>query len=150
MDGSAASANLPYCKLPATGQTTWYATGGDGDTRAGSDLALIRGDGNNANGTITDPRTGLMWEVKDNNDAGGVHDMDDPYTWADAVDPDGPFLNRLNNYCWFEETQACASDGDCTGVVNDECGLAGYRDWRLPNVSELQSIIDYEESDPSG
>lgn len=27
--------------------------------------------------------------------------------------------------------------------------LAGFSDWRLPNVNELQSIVDYQQEDPS-
>ena len=30
-----------------------------------------------------------------------------------------------------------------------QCGYAGHRDWRIPNVKELQTIVDYSNSDPA-
>jgi hypothetical protein len=171
LDGSLESANMPYPRLPATGQTTCYdPTGGtantvsctdsgqDGETQAGASDPLLVGtnsiDGpqvTNKTGIIIDPRTGLMWEAKDDNNAGGIHDVDNLYTFADAVDPNGPFLDVLNNRCWQDESVDCTAGGDsaCTTVAGDKCGLGGYRDWRAPNVKELQSIIDYEVSAPA-
>jgi hypothetical protein len=111
-------------RFPASGQTTSYGPGSDGAVRAGGALSYT----DNGDGTITDHNTGLMWEKKD--DSGGIHDKDNTYTWWGGVTPgylmDGTmvtvFLNTLN-------TPPC---------------FAGHCDWRIPNVKELQSIVDYE------
>jgi hypothetical protein len=41
-------------------------------------------------------------------------------------------------YTWQQALQHC-----------EDLGLADYDDWRLPNVKELQSIVDYGRSDPA-
>jgi Protein of unknown function (DUF1566) len=94
----------------------------------------------NGDGTATDNNTQLMWEVK--NDNGGVHDKDNLYTWSNSGNlPNGTlftvFLDTLNNKCDGDETRACTSNADCTGLGNGKCGHAGYRDWRIPNAKEL-------------
>jgi hypothetical protein len=97
----------------------------------------------NSDGTITDRATCLMWEKKD--DAGGIHDKDNLYTWSKCdqwpyCEPSGTafteFLVKLN-------TPPC---------------FAGHCDWRLPKSAgrpdwgdafgptgqpaELESIVD--------
>jgi hypothetical protein len=111
--------------LPATGQTTCFdstggviacaGTGQDGDTLAGATFAYT----DNGDGTITDHNTGLVWEKLDDNNAAGIHDRDDFYTWDDAVAVKIAAL----------DTSPC---------------FAGHCDWRLPNLKELQSIANYE------
>jgi uncharacterized protein DUF1566 len=92
----------------------------------------------NGDGTITDNRTGLMWEKKDGAD--GVpnpddpHDVDNYYPWSvSGMAPDGPaytqFLARLN---------ACIS----TDGVAVTGGFAGHCDWRLPTMPELATTLD--------
>ena len=34
-------------------------------------------------------------------------------------------------------------------MVGNECGFAGHQDWRLPNVKELFSILDYANLGPA-
>lgn len=110
-----------------TGQTTCYdaagavvpcaGTGQDGEVQKG----LARFYLDNGDGTMTDIRTGLMWEKLA--DDGGVHDKDTQLSWVDA----------------FGKIAALNAAG----------GFAGYTDWRLPNVNELQSLIDYGRVGPS-
>ncbi len=109
--------------FPASGQTTQYTTGDDGDIQAGATLNYV----DNGDGTITDRNTGLMWEKK--GDDGGSHDMDNTYAW----------------------TPGAGSIWEWIGLVNSEgvSGFAGHSDWRIPNVKELQSIIDYGRLFPS-
>jgi hypothetical protein len=114
-------------RLPASGQTTSYGTGSDGAVRAGAPLSYR----DNGDGTITDNNTGLMWEKQD--DAGGIHDKDNRYTWGMEAEPytmDGTMVTEL------------------LAVLNTPPCFAGHCDWRIPNVKELHSIVDYEIPSP--
>jgi len=65
--------------------------------------------------------TGLVWEKL--SDDGTVHDKDNLYTWANAFTAHVATLNAMS--------------------------FAGRTDWRLPNVRELQSILDYQTTNPA-
>jgi len=129
-------------KFPATGQTDCWriyggprdcaGTGQDGDIRAGAPLSYS----DNGDGTITDHNTGLMWERKDY--SGGIHDLNRRYGWLESF---SVFIDALNNTCEGEGLVLCDSDEFCG--AGSHCGLAGYRDWRMPNIRELLSIVDY-------
>jgi hypothetical protein len=126
---------------------------GDLDECLAEPNAVFPGDGvqdpqldytDNGDGTVTDNNTLRMWEVKDDSD--GVHDKDNTYTWStNSEDPNGTlftdFLVKLNNTC------DGAGESDCDGTC--DCGLAGFSDWRIPNVRELQSIVDYGRLNPA-
>ena len=116
------------CGLPVTGQLTSYGPGSDGDVRAGAAPLLTE----NGDGTITDNVTKLMWEKKD--DAGGIHDQDNTYTWGEAA---APFT--MNGTMVMEFLSA----------LNTPPCFAGHCDWRIPNVRELQSLVDYEATEPA-
>ena len=88
----------------------------------------------NEDGTFTDDNTGLMWEIKTTD--GSVHDVGNAYSWSDPVngdetDPDGTAFT------------------DFLDVLNAGSGFAGYTDWRLPTVKELQSLLDYSKHLPA-
>jgi hypothetical protein len=114
--------------FPATGQTACWNTAGSVIPCAGTghDGAVQAGSElayvDNGDGTITDLNTGLMWEKL--SDDGSIHDWDTIYTWANA------FALKI-------------------ATLNSGGGFAGYTDWRLPNIRELLSIVNYQNSTPS-
>lgn len=111
-----------------TGQVTCYdfqgnviactGTGQDADVLAGAERTFT----DNGDGTITDHKTGLMWEKL--SDDGSIHDYDDnTYTWLNA------FTAKI-------------------GTLNTS-SFAGHSDWRLPNLNELETLRNLEESGPA-
>ena len=93
-------------------------TGQDGELQKGLARAYV----DNGDGTITDTKTGLMWEKL--SDDGSIHDKDTTYTWANA------FAVKV-------------------ATLNGGGGFAGYTDWRVPNVNELQSLVNYGAVNPA-
>jgi len=110
--------------FPATGQTTSFTAGDDGALRRGAGLRYQ----DNGDGTITDMNTGLMWERKSGE--AGLHYHDDHFVWTPGPGSVWEWLALVN-------------------AENGGAGYAGHTDWRLPNLRELQSIVNYENSGPA-
>jgi hypothetical protein len=70
----------------------------------------------NDDGTVTDGATGLMWMKVDSGELKAGKNKDGKMNWQEALE-------------WAENLE-----------------FAGYSNWRLPNIKELHSIIDYTRS----
>ncbi|MDF1614644.1 DUF1566 domain-containing protein [Desulfurivibrio dismutans] len=123
-------AGFDFTKLGADGQplaeqdTAWNAGGSEDD---GSQWSCVQ-----------DNRTGLIWEVK--------------------VDDDSHLRHLGHTYSWYNEENATnggnagtQNGGTCSGSECDTqafvqdvnaAGLCGANDWRLPTVQELLSVVD--------
>jgi hypothetical protein len=68
------------------------------------------------------------------------------YTWDETITV---FLDTLNNTCDGDGTKRCTRTKDCKGIGSGKCGYAGRHDWRIANIKELQSIVDYGTHNPA-
>lgn len=125
--------------LPQTGQRACFDAFGS-VIDCGSDISSPGQDGfyatgcasegrfiDNGDGTVTDACTDLVWQKK-------TADVDgDGQVTPWSVRADTP-----DKVTWQGALQYC-----------EDLELAGYRDWRLPNARELESIVDYGRRNPS-
>ena len=124
----------PKAPVPQTGQTTCWetdpttqqstqipceGTGQDGDIQAGVPLPTPRFR-DNGDGTVTDLLTGLIWLQQ-----------------ANCFAVARPWLEALDAAQQFAAPQCGLADGSVPG------------DWRLPNVRELQSLLDFDFVNPT-
>jgi hypothetical protein len=62
----------------------------------------------------------------------------------------GTVTDNLTGLMWTKNANIWGGVTWNTAVDNCEgYSLAGYSDWRLPNVQELQSLMDYGRSNPA-
>ena len=138
--------SMELCRLPGEG---YYIPNALGLERYGPASQYK----DNGNGTFTDEDTKITWEIKTDDDS--VHDVDNTYTWTASEDddtgPDGTlfktFLKTLNSTCGGEGVTDCESHKDC--AKGEKCGFAGHSDWCIPDIKELQSIVDYRSFRPA-
>jgi len=116
-----ACTTAPCNPFPCTG------TGEDGEFQAGVTVSPRFIDNND--GTVTDKLTGLVWLQEGNcttffaGDATGQN----PRNWQAALAASGQLST---GYCNL-------TDGSVAG------------DWRLPNIRELHSLVDFSQFDPT-
>lgn len=104
--------------------------------------SAVRGDAADDWGCTLDNVTGLMWELKT---TGGLRSQNQTYSWFDSASPDGNAGVVSAGNCKFEgrcDTEKFMQD------VNEQ-GLCGFNDWRMPNVNELLSIVDFGRALPA-
>ncbi len=97
--------------------------------RVGEKIYVVGNNAAKTGLTVIDLNTGLEWEKKCS--CGGLHDQNIRYPWSG---------NGSEETIW-----------DWLDDVNAEggSGYAGHSDWRIPNLKELQSIVDYGVSNPA-
>jgi hypothetical protein len=90
----------------------------------------------NSNGTVIDNLTGLIWLKW------AWCEVHDPVNWATAL----AYANALYDGCayCFGTSIPDLPGNDCRLSDGSNAG-----DWRLPNVRELQSLIDYGRGNPA-
>ncbi len=60
-----------------------------------------------------------------------------------ADNGDGIIIDRATGLMWMQADAGLALDWESALAYADSLSFGGYDDWRLPDVRELQSIVDY-------
>jgi hypothetical protein len=81
---------------------------------------------NHDDGTVTDVETGLMWSICS---------LGQTYS-------EGQCSGSSQSLTWTQALQQAK-------VLNNAGGLAGQADWRIPNIKELGSIVEYQCHNPA-
>ena len=158
-NNSDCSSNISAPQDCHQGRDADSGTNDDSDGHAGFSFTKLDSAGNALNARATnwscvqDNVTGLIWEVK--TDDGGLHDKDDQYNWYNT-DPatnggeDG-YADDDGNICYGYDSSDASTYCNTqafTARVN-EAGLCGFTDWRVPDIEELRSIVNYSRTNPS-
>ncbi len=137
----------------------------DSDGHAGFSYTKLDADGSELPASasswscVRDNVTGLIWEVKQGGNGikgdEGLHDADDRFNWYNT-DPasnggsDGSIGDAADScfgYTAGVESTYCNTQA-YTARVN-AAALCGASDWRMPDITELDSIINFDRENPA-
>jgi hypothetical protein len=121
-----------------TWQTTSYATGDDGELEKGV--------------AWTNPRFTVLYHYWD--ESLGYYAPCNPPTVECSSDHAGDMvLDNLTGLYWTRNARFGEAAFTWAEAVNEPLAnghfVGGYTDWRLPNVKELQSLIDFSHNMPA-
>ena len=144
----AASGSNSDCNPASTAQDCHHGRdqthNDDSDGRAGFSFTKLDNYGNALDASATswscvlDNVTGLIWEVKTND--GSRRDAHKTYRWGGRTAMGEDSSNRSGDY--YDDWH------DLVNSANSET-LCGSSAWRVPDVAELRSIVDYGRHSPS-
>lgn len=94
---------------------------------------------------VRDNVTGLIWEAKTGD--GGLRDKEHSYSWynPDPTTNGGLAGERHRGTCTGSRCDTQAYVEAVNGL-----GLCGFRNWRLPTLVELRSLVDYGKASRNG
>jgi hypothetical protein len=111
--------------------------------------------GNEADGTkwdcVRDNVTGLWWEMKQNFTSDSGIDIkrhrDYPFSWYDP----SPTTNGgyAGSEFWYGCTSGIACNAQSYAVSVNATGLCGFKNWKVPSVDELQTLLNYGQANTS-
>ena len=144
-NNSDCSSNISATQDCHQGRDAESTTNDDSDGHAGFSFTKLDSNGNPLAASATewscvqDNVTGLIWEVK--TDDNSERDKDNTYRWGgltaigrDSSNREGDYYDDWNNL---------------VNTANSGNGLCGFTDWRVPDIEELRSIVDYSRTNPS-
>ena len=85
----------------------------------------------NSDGTARDQKTGLMWKR-----------CPEGYTWSSSITCTLTGGGAAKTFIWQKALQQGAN-------ATFPAGAGGFTDWRLPNIKELDSIVEQQCINPS-
>ena len=144
-NNSDCSSNISAPQDCHQGRDADSGTNDDSDGHGGFSFTKLDSSGNALTASATnwscvqDNVTDLIWEVK--TDDGSERDKDNKYRWGgltaigrDSSNREGDYYDDWNNL---------------VNTANSGNGLCGFTDWRVPDIEELRSIVDYSRTNPS-
>ena len=144
-NNSDCSSNISAPQDCHQGRDAESTTNDDSDGHASFSFTKLDSNGNPLAASATewscvqDNVTGLIWEVK--TDDNSERDKDNTYRWGgltaigrDSSNREGGYYDDWNNL---------------VNTANSGNGLCGFTDWRVPDIEELRSIVDYSRTNPS-
>jgi len=104
--------------------------------------------GGQAGGEVNLPKTGQTTFYA----AGDDGDMEKGLVWPNprfTDNGDGTITDKLTGLMWEQVPSGTTRTWTDSLIYTAGLALAGYVDWRLPNIKELESLINSGEADPA-
>ncbi|HRM15578.1 MAG TPA: DUF1566 domain-containing protein [Acinetobacter parvus] len=132
-----------------------YQLGQDGEVQYGKPMNYTLLISKNSDQCVKDQVTGLIWELKTKD--GSLQDVNWRYSWYNADMKKNGGFEGYQDRRDYDKKVTDSSCGDTLAKCNTKAYIdalnaqnyCGYSDWRMPNVEELSSILDYGQVSPA-
>lgn len=151
--GITTCANATESGIDCTNQSKlgdYYNVNQDGEVRSGVGHNYKTLSAANGDNCLQDSATGRIWELK--TDDGGLRDKDWSYHWYSTdTNINGGDVGNISS----ATDKAICGDTLPNALCNSQAYIqtlnatnyCGYSDWRLPQLDELMSLVDFDKQD---